>query len=144
MTSAAPLSLLSFSPLSSATFWLPTISLRNLGYILLQVLRHLLQESIRPLRLQFFLHCGDSCHSLSYTVCTTQNEALWMASDYGHHRCVRILLKNGADVKASDGDGNNCLMRAIERNHRYTMLQLIVLVNTIDLEIFVFFISCTK
>ena len=65
----------------------------------------------------------DSYH-LSYTVYLTQNEALLMASDYGHHRCVRILLKNGADVKAQDADRNNCLMKAIEKNHRYYSLQL--------------------
>ena len=43
-------------------------------------------------------------------------------ADFGHHRCVRILLKHGADIKAKDkSDGNNCLMKAIEKNHRYNV-----------------------
>ena len=103
-----------------------------------------------------------------------QDEALLTAADYGHYRCVRILLKNDANVQATDdswanvqatddsranvqatddsranvhatddsranvqaaddsranvqatdnsqeSDKNNCLMKAIERNHRYS------------------------
>ena len=49
-----------------------------------------------------------------------QDEALLEAANFGHHRCVRVLLKHGADIKATDdSDQNNCLMKAIERNHRY-------------------------
>lgn len=52
-----------------------------------------------------------------------QNCALLTAADYGHHRCVRILIKNGADVKKKDDtDKNNCLMKAIEKNHRYSYI----------------------
>ena len=41
------------------------------------------------------------------------------AADFGHHRCVRVLLKHGADIEAKDdSDQNNCLMKAIEKNHR--------------------------
>lgn len=51
-----------------------------------------------------------------------QDKALLTAADCGHHRCVRVLLKNGANVQATDdsrdSDGNNCLMKAIEKNHR--------------------------
>ena len=49
-----------------------------------------------------------------------QNKALLDAADCGHHRCVKLLLKNGADVKSTaEADDNNCLMKAIEKNHRY-------------------------
>lgn len=51
-------------------------------------------------------------------VCT-QDKVLLEAADFGHHRCVRIILKHGADITAVDNsDQNNCLMKAIEKNHR--------------------------
>ena len=56
-----------------------------------------------------------------------QDKALLEAADCGHHRCVRILLKHDADIKAKDdNDHNNCLMKAIERNHRYGILSQFV------------------
>ena len=56
-----------------------------------------------------------------------QNKSLLEAADHGHHRCVRVLLKNGADIEArrsneEDSSKSNCLMIAIEKNHRYTYL----------------------
>lgn len=51
-----------------------------------------------------------------------QDKVLLEAADFGHHRCVRILLKHGADIKAIDeSDQNNCLIKAIEKNHRYSV-----------------------
>ena len=52
-------------------------------------------------------------------ILTIQNNALLDAADCGHYRCVKLLLKNGANISATaEADGNNCLMKAIEKNHR--------------------------
>jgi hypothetical protein len=43
-----------------------------------------------------------------------------MAAEHGHTRCVKILLEKGALVNERCPDtSHNCLMKAIENEHRY-------------------------
>ena len=48
----------------------------------------------------------------------TQDQALLLAAENGHSRCVRILLESEANVDEKS-EGYNCLMKAIKKKHRY-------------------------
>ena len=48
------------------------------------------------------------------------SEALLLASAQGHTRCVELVLqgKMRVNVQRQSDDGSNCLMKAIQGNHR--------------------------
>ena len=51
--------------------------------------------------------------------------ALTMASQNGHHQCVEILVKAGADTNVQGITGNTALMYAVQHNHPDCALILI-------------------
>ena len=46
------------------------------------------------------------------TIDEVQSTALHLAASRGHDRCVKVLLENGANVKAKNGGGNTPLQVA--------------------------------
>ena len=47
-----------------------------------------------------------------------QYSPLILAAEKGHAECVRMLLKNGANI-TEEKNGRNCLMIATERKYKY-------------------------
>ena len=45
-----------------------------------------------------------------------------MAAQNGHTKCVTHLLQNGANVLQRDSEDRNCLMIAIQNQHKYGKL----------------------
>lgn len=52
--------------------------------------------------------------------------SLHLASEFGHKKCVEVLLqKNGADLYSTDNEGNTALHLAVMGNHHTTVQVLI-------------------
>ena len=48
-----------------------------------------------------------------------------MASYYGHHKCVKLLVQAGAEVNYSDIYGSTAIMRAVLHGHKEVILDLL-------------------
>ena len=48
-----------------------------------------------------------------------QESPLLVAAQNGHTKCVTLLLEKGSNMLQTDKDGRNCLMIAIQNQHKY-------------------------
>jgi len=57
-----------------------------------------------------------------------QESPLLVAAQNGHTKCVTLLLEKGSNMLQTDKDGRNCLMIAIQNQHKYENCEYVFII----------------